>query len=110
MRKAGWRTSVNQAAVKAAPMKLEEVRERAEGEQAVVSPKRHNHSDISQYQSRKPRASPCNQKQNNDSRLSAADVVTACRSLLGKGQESPMQSGSTRDIVTIKAPLDPVAR
>lgn len=40
VRSAGWRTSVNQTALKAAPMKLEEVREKALEEQAAASPKR----------------------------------------------------------------------
>lgn len=43
-RSAGWSASVNQTALKAAPMTLEEVREKVAEEQAVSSPKRQTNS------------------------------------------------------------------
>lgn len=65
VRGAGWCASVNQAAVKAAPMKLEEVREKQAAEQAATSPKRQSKNNQGKARVTEPLRRPVASEGNN---------------------------------------------
>lgn len=128
IRKAGWCTSVNQAAVKAAPMKLQEVHRKASEELSagVGSPKRLNslvaicqrptsgntatmNEEAKGGVRKKLQLSPKGAskqgppKQNNNSKFTGSELA----SLLGKSFQAGQQASTNGEIVEIKAPLEP---
>jgi len=101
VREAGWCTSVNQAALKAAPMKLDEVREKAASEeQGIMSPKRQSPANKGLQRlteiCRRPATATrqCEDKpatQTSGEAIASQRLAEICKSPVANGERTPLE-------------------
>jgi len=106
VRSAGWCTSVNQAALKAAPMKLDEVREKAASEeQGIMSPKRQSPANKGLQRLTEICRRPATTRQSEDK---PAEI---CKSpAAGNGERTPLELKPRKQNCKQEAPVVQEAR